>query len=180
MSFRRLHKLLPLSDFLYRQGQFIFFGRVTTRTPLGCIGDFWARFDVVDGKISTARPSPLTTAVRFTDPVMSWRITMSPTSMTGSTLKPSGNPDGLRPWTDPHYPQGVLGQTSFRIDSTTIKHDEFPRQFLRDRCSHAHSRVMRKHDWAEFSSHPFCNQPAIGGPIYWIRTSPTAPGYRRG
>ena len=145
-----------------------FIGRDDPKHLLGWIGAFWAQFDGVDGQ---KFPPVLAsyTAVRLYGPghvvaynyvanfqmASIWRPTAIRMARTPSTARITRREN-----------IGTAGPCRSTIYNNymTNFHDN---AFEIDGSMH-NVRVMRNM-MVNSASHPFCNQPAIGGPIYWIR-----------
>ena len=87
----------------------------------------------------------------------------------GIDIETYGNPDGSHAIDGPHYPPKEFWDRrpvaiDFYNNYMTNFHDN---AFEIDGSMH-NVRVMRNM-MLNSASHPFCNQPAIGGPVYWIR-----------
>ena len=87
----------------------------------------------------------------------------------GIDIETYGNPDGSHAIDGPHYPPKEYWDRrpvaiDFYNNYMTNFHDN---AFEIDGSMH-NVRVMRNM-MVNSASHPFCNQPAIGGPVYWIR-----------
>ena len=87
----------------------------------------------------------------------------------GIDIETYGNPDGSHAIDGPHYPPREFWDRrpvaiDFYNNYMTNFHDN---AFEIDGSMH-NVRVMRNM-MINSASHPMCNQPAIGGPIYWIR-----------
>ena len=87
----------------------------------------------------------------------------------GIDIETYGNPDGSHAIDGPHYPPREYWDRrpvsiDFYNNYMTNFHDN---AFEIDGSMH-NVRVMRNM-MVNSASHPFCNQPAIGGPVYWIR-----------
>ncbi|HXJ38327.1 MAG TPA: hypothetical protein VNH18_03555, partial [Bryobacteraceae bacterium] len=87
----------------------------------------------------------------------------------GIDIETYGNPDGSHAIDGPHYPPKQKWDRrpvsiDFYNNYMTNFHDN---AFEIDGSMH-NVRVMRNM-MLNSASHPFCNQPALGGPIYWIR-----------
>jgi hypothetical protein len=87
----------------------------------------------------------------------------------GIDIETYGNPDGSHEINGPHYPPREKWDRrpvsiDFYNNYMTNFHDT---AFEIDGSMH-NVRVMRNM-MLNSASHPFCNQPALGGPIYWIR-----------
>src|SRR5207253_10376384 len=87
----------------------------------------------------------------------------------GIDIETYGNPDGSHALDGPHYPSREYWERrpvaiDYYNNYMTNFHDN---AFEIDGSMH-NVRVMRNM-MLNSASHPFCNQPAIGGPIYWVR-----------
>jgi hypothetical protein len=145
-----------------------FFGRDDAKHLLGWIGAFWARFDGVEGQ---KFPPTLAsyTAVRLYGPGHVVAYNYVANFHDGIDVETYGNPDGSHALDGPHYPPKEYWDRrpvaiDFYNNYMTNFHDN---AFEIDGSMH-NIRVMRNL-MLNSASHPFCNQPAIGGPIYWIR-----------
>src|SRR2546430_2999161 len=146
------------SDFYIADSYFI--GRDDPNHLFGWIGNFWAQFDGVEGQ---KFPPTLAsyTAVRLYGP--------GHVKPDGIDIETYGNPDGSHAIDGPHYPPKEYRDRrpvsiDFYNNYMTNFHDN---AFEIDGSMH-NVRVMRNM-MVNSASHPFCNQPAIGGPVYWIR-----------
>jgi hypothetical protein len=154
------------SDFYIADSYFI--GRDDPNHLFGWIGKFWAQFDGVEGQ---KFPPTLAsyTAVRLYGPGHVVAYNYVANFHDGVDVETYGNPDGSYAIDGPHYPpKKYLDRRPVAIDYynnyLTNFHDN---AFEIDGSMH-NVRVMRNM-MVNSASHPFCNQPAIGGPIYWIR-----------
>jgi hypothetical protein len=154
------------SDFYIADNYFI--GRDDPNHLLGWIGTFWARFDGVEGQ---KFPPILAsyTAVRLYGPGHVVAYNYVANFHDGIDIETYGNPDGSHAIDGPHYPpKDFWDRRPVAIDYynnyLTNFHDN---AFEIDGSMH-NVRVMRNM-MVNSASQPFCNQPAIGGPIYWIR-----------
>ncbi len=145
-----------------------FFGRDDPNHLLGWIGNFWAQFAGVDGQ---KFPPILAsyTAVRLYGPGHVVAYNYVANFHDGIDVETYGNPDGSHALDGPHYPPKEYWDRrpvaiDFYNNYMTNFHDN---AFEIDGSMH-NVRVMRNM-MLNSASHPFCNQPAIGGPIYWIR-----------
>jgi hypothetical protein len=154
------------SDFYIADSYFI--GRDDSKHLLGWNGAFWAQFNGVDGQ----RFPPLLasyTAVRLYGPGHVVAYNYVADFHDGIDIETYGNPDGSHAIDGPHYPPREYWDRrpvaiDFYNNYMTNFHDN---AFEIDGSMH-NVRVMRNM-MVNSASHPFCNQPAIGGPIYWIR-----------
>ena len=145
-----------------------FFGRDDPKHLFGWNGAFWAQFDGVDGQ---KFPPVLAsyTAVRLYGPGHVVAYNYVADFHDGIDIETYGNPDGSHAIDGPHYPPREYWDRrpvaiDFYNNYMTNFHDN---AFEIDGSMH-NIRVMRNM-MVNSASHPFCNQPAIGGPIYWIR-----------
>ena len=154
------------SDFYIADSYFI--GRDDPKHLFGWIGNFWAQFDGVDGQ----KFPPLLasyTAVRVYGPghVMAYNYVAN--FHDGVDVETYGNPDGSHALDGPHYPpREYWDRRPVAIDYYNNYMTNFHDNAFEIDGSMHNVRVMRNM-MLNSASHPFCNQPAIGGPIYWIR-----------
>jgi len=154
------------SDFYIADSYFM--GRDDSKHLLGWNGAFWAQFSGVDGQ---KFPPVLAsyTAVRLYGPGHVVAYNYVADFHDGIDIETYGNPDGSHAIDGPHYPPREYWDRrpvaiDFYNNYMTNFHDN---AFEIDGSMH-NVRVMRNM-MVNSASHPFCNQPAIGGPIYWIR-----------
>jgi hypothetical protein len=145
-----------------------FYGRDDSKHLFGWIGAFWAQFNGVDGQ---KFPPTLAsyTAVRLYGPGHVVAYNYVADFHDGIDIETYGNPDGSHAIDGPHYPPREYWDRrpvaiDFYNNYMTNFHDN---AFEIDGSMH-NVRVMRNM-MVNSASHPFCNQPAIGGPVYWIR-----------
>src|SRR5258708_7677418 len=149
-----------------------FIGRDDPRHLMGWSGEFWKQFAGVDGQ---AFPPKLDsyTAVRVFGSGHVMASNYVANFHDGIDVETYGNPDGNTPAptaaTGPYYPPHKNWHLrpvaiDYYNNYMTNFHDN---AFEIDGSMH-NIRVMRNM-MLNSASHPFCNQPAIGGPIYWIR-----------
>ena len=94
---------------------------------------------------------------------------MSPNFHDGIDIETYGNPDGSHAIDGPHYPpREYWDRRPVAIDYYNNYMTNFHDNAFEIDGSMHNVRVMRNM-MVNSASHPFCNQPAIGGPIYWIR-----------
>jgi len=87
----------------------------------------------------------------------------------GIDIETYGNPDGSHAIDGPHYPpREYWDRRPVAIDYYNNYMTNFHDNAFEIDGSMHNVRVMRNM-MVNSASHPFCNQPAIGGPIYWIR-----------
>ena len=145
-----------------------FFGRDDPNHLLGWIGNFWAQFNGVDGQ---KFPPILAsyTAVRLYGPGHVVAYNYVANFHDGIDVETYGNPDGSHALDGPHYPpKEYWDRRPVAIDYYNNYMTNFHDNAFEIDGSMHNIRVMRNM-MLNSASHPFCNQPAIGGPIYWIR-----------
>jgi len=145
-----------------------FFGRDDPKHLLGWMGNFWAQFDGVDGQ---KFPPILAsyTAVRLYGPGHVVAYNYIADFHDGVDVETYGNPDGSHAVDGPHYPpKEYWDRRPVSIDYYNNYMTNFHDNAFEIDGSMHNIRVMRNL-MLNSASHPFCNQPAIGGPIYWIR-----------
>ena len=145
-----------------------FFGRNDSKHLLGWNGPFWAQFNGVDGQIF---PPVLAsyTAVRLYGPGHVVAYNYIADFHDGIDVETYGNPDGSHAIDGPHYPSREYWERRpVAIDFYNNYLTNFHDNAVEIDGSMHNVRVMRNL-MVNSASHPFCNQPAIGGPIYWIR-----------
>ena len=145
-----------------------FFGRNDSTHLLGWNGPFWAQFNGVDGQIF---PPVLAsyTAVRLYGPGHVVAYNYIADFHDGIDVETYGNPDGSHAIDGPHYPSREYWERRpVAIDFYNNYLTNFHDNAVEIDGSLHNVRVMRNL-MVNSASHPFCNQPAIGGPIYWIR-----------
>lgn len=154
------------SDFYIADNRF--YGRDDPKHLFGWIGAFWQQFAGVDGQ---KFPPTLDsyTAVRLYGPGHVVAYNYIADFHDGIDIETYGNPDGSHAIDGPHYPpKEDWAKRPVAIDFynnyLTNFHDN---AFEIDGSMH-NVRVMRNM-MVNSASHPMCNQPAIGGPVYWIR-----------
>ena len=145
-----------------------FYGRDDSKHLFGWNGPFWAQFNGIDGQ---KFPPVLAsyTAVRLYGPGHVVAYNYVADFHDGIDVETYGNPDGSHAIDGPHYPPREYWDRrpvsiDFYNNYMTNFHDN---AFEIDGSMH-NVRVMRNM-MINSASHPFCNQPAIGGPVYWIR-----------
>jgi hypothetical protein len=154
------------SDFYIADSSF--FGRDDSTHLLGWIGAFWAQFNGVDGQIF---PPVLAsyTAVRLYGPGHVVAYNHIANFHDGIDIETYGNPDGSHAIDGPSYPpKEYWDRRPVAIDFYNNYLTNFHDNAVEIDGSMHNVRVMRNM-MVNSASHPFCNQPSIGGPIYWIR-----------
>jgi hypothetical protein len=145
-----------------------FMGRDDSKHLFGWNGNFWAQFNGVDGQVFPPKLDSYT-AVRLYGPghVVSYNYVAN--FHDGIDIETYGNPDGSHAIDGPHYPpKGFWDRRPVAIDFYNNYMTNFHDNAFEIDGSMHNVRVMRNM-MVNSASHPFCNQPAIGGPIYWIR-----------
>jgi hypothetical protein len=145
-----------------------FIGRDDPKHLTGWNGAFWAQFNGVDGQ----RFPPVMasyTAVRLYGPGHVVAYNYIADFHDGIDIETYGNPDGSHAMDGPRYPPREYWDRrpvsiDFYNNYLTNFHDN---AFEIDGSMH-NVRVMRNM-MLNSASHPMCNQPALGGPVYWIR-----------
>ena len=154
------------SDFYIADNYFI--GRDDPNHLIGWIGNFWAKFNGVDGQ----KFPPLLasyTAVRLYGPGHVVAYNYVANFHDGIDIETYGNPDGSHAIDGPHYPpREYWDRRPVAIDYYNNYMTNFHDNAFEIDGSMHNVRVMRNMI-VNSASQPFCNQPAIGGPIYWIR-----------
>jgi hypothetical protein len=154
------------SNFYIADNHFI--GRDDPDRVIGWAGNFWAKFDGVDGqKFPPVMASYV--AVKLYGPGHVVAHNYIANFHDGVNVETYGNPDGSAAVEGPHYPpKGFWDRRPVAIDFynnyMTNFHDN---PFETDGSMH-NIRVMRNM-MINSASHAFCNQPVLGGPAYWIR-----------
>ena len=154
------------SDFYLADNYFI--GRDDPNHLLGWIGNFWTKFDGVEGQ---KFPPILAsyTAVRLYGPGHVVAYNYIANFHDGVDIETYGNPDGSHAIDGPHYPpKEYWDRRPVAIDYYNNYMTNFHDNAFEIDGSMHNVRVMRNM-MVNSASQPFCNQPAIGGPIYWIR-----------
>lgn len=150
-----------------------FIGRNDPEHLIGWAGDFWARFDGVDGQVFPPRMLSYV-AVKLYGPGHVVAHNYIAHFHDGINIETYGNPDGSFPSgpgivDGPRYPPPEHWERrpvaiDFYNNYITNSHDN---PIETDGGMH-NIRVMRNM-LINHPSHAFCNQPALGGPVYWIR-----------
>ena len=154
-------------DFYIADNSFI--GRDDPKHLQGWTNDeYWLRFNGVEGQVF---PVPLKsyTAVRVYGQGHVVAFNYVANFHDGIDVETYGNPDGSDAVHGPLYPPRKdwdrrTVSIDFYNNYITNMHDN---SIEIDGSMH-NIRVMRN-ILINSASHPFCNQPAIGGPVYWVR-----------
>jgi len=145
-----------------------FFGRDDAKHLFGWNGAFWAQFNGVDGQIFPPILASYT-AVRLYGPGHVVAYNYIADFHDGIDVETYGNPDGSHAIDGPHYPpKEYWDKRPVAIDFYNNYLTNFHDNAIEIDGSMHNVRVMRNM-MVNSASHPFCNQPSIGGPIYWIR-----------
>lgn len=145
-----------------------FIGRHDPDHVIGWAGDFWTKFNGKDGqKFPPVMGSYVAVKVYGPGHVIAYNYVAN--FHDGIDTETYGNPDGSAAVDGPKYPsREYFDRRTVSIDFynnyMTNFHDN---PFEVDGSMH-NVRVMRNM-MINSASHAFCNQPAIGGPVYWIR-----------
>jgi hypothetical protein len=145
-----------------------FIGRNDPDHVIGWSGEFWAPFNGVAGQ---KFPPPMASyvAIKLYGPGHVVAYNHVANFHDGVNVEVYGNPDGSAAIEGPKYPsREYFDRRPVSIDFynnyMTNFHDN---PFETDGSMH-NIRVMRNM-MINSASHAFCNQPAVGGPVYWIR-----------
>ena len=165
-GFGNLHELLGLEQLLHRRQHVHRTQRSGSRHRV--VGEFWAPFNGVAGQ---KFPPPMASyvAIKLYGPGHVVAYNYVANFHDGVNVEVYGNPDGSSASEGPKYPpREYFDRRPVSIDFynnyMTNFHDN---PFETDGSMH-NIRVMRNM-MINSASHAFCNQPAVGGPVYWIR-----------
>jgi hypothetical protein len=145
-----------------------FIGRHDPDHVIGWAGEFWRKFDGKEGqKFPPVMGSYIAVKVYGPGHVIAYNYVAN--FHDGIDTETYGNPDGSAAVDGPKYPtREYFDRRTVSIDYynnyMTNFHDN---PFEVDGSMH-NVRVLRNM-MINSASHAFCNQPAIGGPVYWIR-----------
>jgi hypothetical protein len=145
-----------------------FIGRHDPDHVIGWAGDFWAKFNGKDGqKFPPVMGSYVAVKVYGPGHVIAYNYVAN--FHDGIDTETYGNPDGSAAVDGPKYPpREYFDRRPVSIDYynnyMTNFHDN---PFEVDGSMH-NVRVLRNM-MINSASHALCNQPSIGGPVYWIR-----------
>jgi hypothetical protein len=150
-----------------------FIGRNDPKHLIGWAGDFWTKFNGVDGQIFPPKMASYV-AVKLYGPGHVVAYNYIADFHDGINVETYGNPDGsFASGPDiidgPKYPTREYWDRrpvaiDFYNNYITNSHDN---PIEADGSMH-NIRVMRNM-LINHPSHAFCNQPTLGGPVYWIR-----------
>jgi hypothetical protein len=145
-----------------------FMGRDDPDHMIGWNGNFWVPFNGVDGqKFPPVMASYVAVKVYGPGHVIAFNYVAN--FHDGIDIETYGNPDGSAAEGGPAYPPAQYRDVrpvaiDFYNNVMTNFHDN---PFETDGGMH-NVRVLRN-VMINSASHAFCNQPSIGGPVYWIR-----------
>ncbi len=145
-----------------------FIGRDDPNHMIGWSGAFWTPFNGVDGqKFPPVMGSYVAVKVYGPGHVVAYNYVAN--FHDGIDIETYGNPDGSAAEGGPAYPPKEFWNLrpvaiDFYNNVMTNFHDN---PFETDGGMH-NIRVLRN-VMINSASHAFCNQPAVGGPVYWIR-----------
>ena len=163
----RLLELLGLEQLLHRR-QLLHRPRRSRLDLLGWSGDFWAQFNGVDGqKFPPTMASYVAVKLYGPGHVVAYNYVAN--FHDGIDVETYGNPDGSSAIDGPHYPpREYWDRRPVAIDFYNNYMTNFHDNAIEIDGSLHNIRVMRNM-MINSASHPMCNQPAGGGPVYWIR-----------
>ena len=146
----------------------VFMGRDDPTRLLGWSGGFWAQFKGVEGQDFPPVMASYV-AIKLYGPGHVVAYNYVANFHDGIDVETYGNPDGSDAFNGPKYPPREFWDRrpvaiDFYNNYLTNFHDN---AFEIDGSLH-NIRVMRNM-MINSASHPMCNQPAGGGPVYWIR-----------
>ncbi len=154
------------SDFYIADSTFL--GRDDAEHLIGWNGDYWRQIAAAEGQ---AFPPAMASyvAVKLYGPGHVVAYNYIANFHDGIDVETYGNPDGSHAVDGPQYPPRAFWDRrpvaiDFYNNYLTNFHDN---AFEIDGSMH-NIRVMRNM-MLNSASHPMCNQPAAGGPVYWIR-----------
>ena len=146
----------------------VFIGRDDPNHLQGWNGDFWLQFNGVDGQEFPAKLRSYT-AVRVYGGGHVVAYNYVADFHDGIDVETYGNPDGSDAVHGPFYPpRKDWNVRPVAIDFYNNLLTNFHDNAIEIDGSMHNIRVMRNL-MLNSASHPFCNQPAMGGPVYWIR-----------
>src|SRR3954463_4922660 len=145
-----------------------FIGRHDPNHVIGWAGEFWRKFDGQDGqKFPPVMGSYIAVKIYGSGHVIAYNYVAN--FHDGIDTETYGNPDGSAAIDGAKYPAKQYWDrrpvsVDYYNNYMTNFHDD---AFEIDGSMH-NIRVMRNM-MINNASQPFCNQPALGGPVYWIR-----------
>jgi len=146
----------------------VFIGRDDPNHLQGWNGDFWQQFNGIEGQeFPTKLKSYTAVRVYGGGHVVAYNYVAN--FHDGIDVETYGNPDGSDAVRGPFYPpRKDWDLRPVAIDFYNNYLTNFHDNAIEVDGSTHNIRVMRN-VMLNSASHPFCNQPAIGGPVYWIR-----------
>lgn len=158
-------------------GDNYFIGRNDPNHMIGWTGAFWTQFVGVEGQVFPPRMlSYIAVKVYGSGHVMAYNYVAN--FHDGIDVETYGNPDGSASvGKGPKYPtREYWDRRPVSIDYYNNYMTNFHDNAFEIDGSMHNVRVMRNM-MINSASQPFCNQPALGGPVYWIRNiAYNAPG----
>ncbi|MCP5347345.1 MAG: hypothetical protein R3F41_17495 [Gammaproteobacteria bacterium] len=146
----------------------VFLGRHDSDRLVGWTGSYWQRFAGVDGQTFPPVMESYT-AVRLYGPGHVVAYNYIADFHDGIDVETYGNPDGSSANEGPTYPpREFWDRRPVAIDFYNNYLTNFHDNAIEIDGSLHNVRVMRNM-LINSASHPMCNQPAGGGPVYWIR-----------
>lgn len=146
----------------------VFLGRLDPNHVMGWNGAFWQQFGGVDGQTF---PPVMTsyTAVRIYGPGHVVAYNHIQDFHDGIDVETYGNPDGSHAVEGPQYPP----RDYWHLRPVAI---DFYNNYMSNFHDNAieidgglHNIRVTRNIMINSASHPMCNQPSGGGPVYWIR-----------
>src|SRR5207248_3918356 len=153
-------------DFYIADNYFI--GRNDPKHLIGWAGNFWAQFAGTDGQVFPPKmASYIAVKVYGSGHVMAYNYVAN--FHDGIDNETYGNPDGSAAIDGPKYPpKDYWDRRPVSIDYYNNYMTNFHDNAFEIDGSMHNVRVMRNL-MINNASQPYCNQPALGGPVYWIR-----------
>ncbi|MFL6415113.1 MAG: hypothetical protein ACJ74Y_05520 [Bryobacteraceae bacterium] len=151
-------------------------GRNDPDHMIGWAGNFWAQFAGVERQVFPPRMvSYIAVKVYGSGHVVAYNYVAN--FHDGIDVETYGNPDGSAAVGGPRYPtREYWDRRPVSIDYYNNYMTNFHDNAFEIDGSMHNIRVMRNM-MINSASQPFCNQPALGGPVYWIRNiAYNAPG----
>jgi hypothetical protein len=154
------------NDFYIADNYFI--GRDDPNRLLGWSGNFWAQFNGVDGQEFPPKMASYV-AVKIYGPGHVVAYNYVADFHDGIDVETYGNPDGSHHLDGPQYPEKEFWERRpVAIDFYNNYLTNFHDNAIEIDGSMHNIRILRNM-LINSASHPMCNQPAAGGPVYWIR-----------
>ena len=143
-------------------------GRNDPNHMIGWAGNFWTQFNGVEGQTFPPKmASYIAVKVYGSGHVMAYNYVAN--FHDGIDVETYGNPDGSAATQGPKYPpKEYWDRRPVSIDYYNNYMTNFHDNAFEIDGSMHNIRVMRNM-MINSASQPFCNQPALGGPVYWIR-----------